>query len=906
MAEKPTYEELEQRVQELEKIESEYKSSKEALVDSEAKYRLLFEHANIGIFIAQDGCLKIPNPYLSQILGYSREELEEQPFSLFIHPEHLPLVNTRHQERLSGKTGLPQTYDFRVISKNGKSLWVQLSTILIQFKGRPATLNFLHDITERKRMEEALREREERYRLIFSMGANAMFLVDDDTTQILECNTKASQLFGYSSQELLSMNMTDLSTIPEETRQACKKNVAKKERVYRKKDGGLISVDITSEHFHLGDRAVHISAIRDVTEKKLAEEALQKSEERLKLALDSVSDAVWDWRIDTDEIYFSSRWYTMLGYKPYELPQTFETWRKLLHPDDLSESEAKIFRHLESAEPFAIEFRMRTKDNHWRWILARGKAVEQDNQGKAVRMLGIHMDITERKQAEMDLQSQRKLLEGVLDSIKDVIGVQLPDHTMVQYNRAGYELLGLSENQVQGKKCYELLGKTGPCDYCATSRAYMSKKMETVENFIPELGRDFLCTSNPVLDDNGNIKLIIEQLTDITEKKKIDQQLSQVQKAKSLGRMAGAVAHHFNNQLSVVMGNLELVLDDLPDDAEDREVLLQAFEAANKAADQSRQMLRYIGHISGNKTTIDMSDVCRQSLPLLQSTVTKGVLSNVDFPDSGPFIHADAGQIQQVLTNLFTNAQESLPENQGKIGLMIKTVSNDDISTSNRFPLDWQPQDIPYACLEISDTGCGISRKDIGKLFDPYFSTKFTGRGMGLSVIIGILKTHGGCITVDSEPGRGTVFRAYLPVKTEIKSVKHEKVTTPKGSFKNGSKVLLIEDDASVRNMAKAMITRLGYAVIEAQDGIEAVRLFQEHQNEIGCVISDLTMPRMNGWETLTELRRMESDVPVILASGYDKESVMAGDHPELPQAFLNKPYSMGALKEVLMKVIRL
>jgi len=906
MAEKPTYEELEQRVQELEKIESEYKSSKEALVDSEAKYRLLFEHANIGIFIAQDGCLKIPNPYLSQILGYSREELEEQPFSLFIHPEHLPLVNTRHQERLSGKTGLPQTYDFRVISKNGKSLWVQLSTILIQFKGRPATLNFLHDITERKRMEEALREREERYRLIFSMGANAMFLVDDDTTQILECNTKASQLFGYSSQELLSMNMTDLSTIPEETRQACKKNVAKKERVYRKKDGGLISVDITSEHFHLGDRAVHISAIRDVTEKKLAEEALQKSEERLKLALDSVSDAVWDWRIDTDEIYFSSRWYTMLGYKPYELPQTFETWRKLLHPDDLSESEAKIFRHLESAEPFAIEFRMRTKDNHWRWILARGKAVEQDNQGKAVRMLGIHMDITERKQAEMDLQSQRKLLEGVLDSIKDVIGVQLPDHTMVQYNRAGYELLGLSENQVQGKKCYELLGKTGPCDYCATSRAYMSKKMETVENFIPELGRDFLCTSNPVLDDNGNIKLIIEQLTDITEKKKIDRQLSQVQKAKSLGRMAGAVAHHFNNQLSVVMGNLELVLDDLPDDAEDREVLLQAFEAANKAADQSREMLRYIGHISGNKTTIDMSDVCRQSLPLLQSTVTKGVLSNVDFPDSGPFIHADAGQIQQVLTNLFTNAQESLPENQGKIGLMIKTVSNDDISTSNRFPLDWQPQDIPYACLEISDTGCGISRKDIGKLFDPYFSTKFTGRGMGLSVIIGILKTHGGCITVDSEPGRGSVFRAYLPVKTEIKSVKHEKVTTPKGSFKNGSKVLLIEDDASVRNMAKAMITRLGYAVIEAQDGIEAVRLFQEHQNEIGCVISDLTMPRMNGWETLTELRRMEADVPVILASGYDKESVMAGDHPELPQAFLNKPYSMGALKEVLMKVIRL
>jgi two-component system, cell cycle sensor histidine kinase and response regulator CckA len=787
MAEKPTYEELEQRVQELEKNESEYKSSKEALGDSEAHYRLLFEHVNIGIFIAQNGYLKVPNPYLSKLLGYSLADLDEKPFSLFIHPEYQSIVNTRHQERLKGKNGLPQTYDFRVITKHGTSLWVQLSTVLIQFKGRPATLNFLHDITERKSMEEALR----------------------------------------------------------------------------------------------------------------------KSEERLKLALDSVSDAVWDWRVDTGEVYFSTRWYTMLGYKPYELPQAFETWRKLLHPDDLPGSEAGVFQHLESAEPFVIEFRMRTKDNHWRWILARGKAVEQDNQGKAVRMLGIHMDITERKQAEMDLQSQRKLLEGVLDSIKDIIGVQLPDHTMVQYNRAGYELLGLTKDQVQGKKCYALLGRPHPCDNCAASRAYISKELETVEKYIPELGRHFLCTSNPILDNNKNIKLIIQQLTDITEKKKIDEQISQLQKAESLGRMAGAIAHHFNNQLSVVMGNLELVLDDLPDDAENRENLFQSLEAGHKAAEVSRQMLRYLGHISGSQTTIDLSDVCRQSLAFLQSVLPRGMTLNVDFPDSGPFVHADTGQIQQLLTNLFTNAKESLPDNQGNIDLVIQTVSHEDISTSNRFPLDWEPQDIPYACLEISDTGCGISKEDIGKIFDPFFTTKFTGRGMGLPVTMGNLKTHGGCIVVDSEPGCGSVFRVYLPVSAE-KNVDHEKMTTPKRKVGNGGTVLLIEDEESVRNTAKIMISRLGYKVIEAQDGIEAVRLFQEHQNEIDCVLSDLTMPRMNGWETLTALREKGADVPVILASGYDENTVMAGDHPELPQAFLNKPYSMAALKDVLMEVIRL
>ncbi|MCA1795723.1 MAG: response regulator, partial [Desulfobacteraceae bacterium] len=202
------------------------------------------------------------------------------------------------------------------------------------------------------------------------------------------------------------------------------------------------------------------------------------------------------------------------------------------------------------------------------------------------------------------------------------------------------------------------------------------------------------------------------------------------------------------------------------------------------------------------------------------------------------------------MTNLFTNARESLPENQGSIRLSIQTVSHEDLSTTRRFPLDWQPQDIFYACLKISDTGCGISKKDIGNLFDPFYTTQFTGRGMGLPVTMGFLKTHGGCIAVDSEAGRGSVFRVYLPVKTEIKSVKHEKVTTPKENVENGGTVLLIEDEASVRYMGKAMLTRLGYAVIEAQDGVEAMRLFQEHQNEIACVLSDLTMPRMNGWET--------------------------------------------------------
>ena len=280
-----------------------------------------------------------------------------------------------------------------------------------------------------------------------------------------------------------------------------------------------------------------------------------------------------------------------------------------------------------------------------------------------------------------------------------------------------------------------------------------------------------LSVSTSVIKKENGQTHVMAIMQDITEHKQAESKIRYFQKSESLGRMAGAVAHLFNNRLYVVMGNLELVLDILPADTDIREKLFKAFESARKAADLSSQLLRYLGHISGHPKNIHLSEVCQQSLLLVQSTVKKGVQLNVDFPDPGPVVHADTIQIQQVLINLFENAQESLTDNHGVIGLSIQTISHKNISTSNRFPLDWQPQDIFYACLEISDTGCGITSENIVKLFDPFYTSKFIGRGMGLSETMGILKTHGGCIVVDSQPGCGSVFRVYLPVSEEKKTV---------------------------------------------------------------------------------------------------------------------------------------
>jgi len=346
-----------------------------------------------------------------------------------------------------------------------------------------------------------------------------------------------------------------------------------------------------------------------------------------------------------------------------------------------------------------------------------------------------------------------------------------------------------------------------------------------------------------------------------------------------------------------------MAISDTPEGADTSDALAEALKAACKASEMSRLMLTYLGQTPGKQAPLDLSETCRQSLAPLQAAAPKGLILKADFPSIGPVIRGNAGQIQQVLANLVTNAWEAARENQATIGLTVKTVSQADIPASMRFPVDWQPRQCAYACLEVTDAGSGIMDKDIGKLFDPFFSTRFTGRGLGLSVVLGIVGAHGGGITVESRQGRGSVFRVFLPVSAEeIPPPQEKAVPAPKSE--GDGKVLLIEDEAQVRNMARIMLTRLGFTVIEAKDGAEAVEMFRRRRDEIRWVLTDLTMPQMNGWETLAALRKLSPDIPVILSSGYDEAQVMADEHPERPNAFLGKPYQLKELRETIDRVL--
>ena len=405
---------------------------------------------------------------------------------------------------------------------------------------------------------------------------------------------------------------------------------------------------------------------------------------------------------------------------------------------------------------------------------------------------------------------------------------------------------------------------------------------------------------------DGLIQDITERVRMEAEKAELEAHNRQLQKSESLGRMAGAIAHHFNNQLQVVLGSLELALGKLPGDAGHiAELLTCAMQAARRAAEVSSGMLTYLGHTRGKQESLDLSEVCRRNLPMLLAAMPKGVAMESVLPSPGPIVSANANQIQQVLANLLTNAWEAIGNGtgeqggQGTIRLSVTTVAGADIPVSGRFPIDApMPQDA-YACMEIAGTGCGIAARDIDKLFDPFYSTKFTGRGMGLPMALGIVRAHAGVFTVQSEPGHGSLFRVYLPLAAVELPKPMAKPARPPVLAQSGT-ALLVDDDQSVREVATMLLTALGFTVLQACDGVEAVELFRKHRPEIRCVLCDLTMPRMNGWQTLDALRELGSAIPVVLASGYNEAQVMAGDHPHRPQAFLSKPFGLAELTNAI------
>ena len=535
---------------------------------------------------------------------------------------------------------------------------------------------------------------------------------------------------------------------------------------------------------------------------------------------------------------------------------------------------------------------------------------------KTISMSGIpHVmtvirDITGRKRAEEALRESEETYRSILKASPDDITITDLKGRILMVSPAANVMFGYELGEGDGLRIHDFIlpedvdraeanikrmylgAHAGPNEYRGVRKDGSVFDIEVNSGFIRGL--------------NGQPIKMVFMVRDISERKqaeaersRLEAQNHQLQKAESLGRMAGAIAHHFNNKLQSVMANLEL-LGGLSKAMDPSRYLTMAKQATEGAAAVSRLMLVYLGQASDNRDPQHLSHVFQEVTPRIQGTLRGTTTLEADWPSTGPVASVNADQIQQVLTNLVDNAREALGDAGGCIHMGLDTCSAAKVPSAHRFPIDWQPQAVDYACLHVKDEGPGIPEADLEKLFDPFYSTKFSGRGLGLPVVLGIVQAHGGCVVVGSELGHGSVFRVYLPISTEPVPRPAEPAI-PALEPLQGESVLLVDDDEFLLSATGAMIEMLGFKVLTALDGVEAVEVYQRHMADIRLVVTDLTMPRMDGWETLAALRQLNPTLPVILSSGYDKAQIMAQPHAVRPQGFLGKPYTLQQLREALV-----
>jgi PAS domain S-box-containing protein len=526
-------------------------------------------------------------------------------------------------------------------------------------------------------------------------------------------------------------------------------------------------------------------------------------------------------------------------------------------------------------------------------------------------------DVTEAVKGREELKRQHDRLRTFMD-IAGVMILALDTQGRVTLaNRKCCQVLGYSEEEVLGKNWF---------DNFLPPRMRQTVK-EVLGKVVMEQGELTEVFENPVLtksgaerliswrnayfrDDDGRILGALSAGDDITDRRReeeerryLDAQIQHAQKLESLGVLAGGIAHDFNNLLVSMLGNAELALLDLPPESPVRGRLNDLRDIAIRASELSGQMLAYSGKGRFLVEALNLNRLVEDMGHLLRVSIAKNVVLKYSFHPDLPLVQADPSQLRQVVMNLIINASEAIGERSGVVTLSTGVTHVDNRYLRDTFVDDELPEGF-YVYLEVSDTGQGMDPETRLRIFDPFFSTKFTGRGLGLSAVLGIVRGHRGAIKVYSEPRRGTSFKVLLPCAQEqIEQDAGPHPPEPQAPTAGGL-VLVVDDEDSVRSMTKMMLERSGFTAITASDGREGVEVFRQRHGELTAVILDMTMPHMNGEEAFGEMRRLDASVPVILASGYNRQDATNRFSGKGLAGFLQKPFRLKELREKMAEAL--
>ncbi|HUE30649.1 MAG TPA: PAS domain S-box protein [Verrucomicrobiae bacterium] len=552
----------------------------------------------------------------------------------------------------------------------------------------------------------------------------------------------------------------------------------------------------------------------------------------------------------------------------------------------------------------AFEARMLARDGSER-MMACGTTRLVDDDGRTMGVLLCAQDVSARKRIEEALRQSEARLRAVIDGAPVVLFALDRAGTLTFSGGKGLARLGLEPGQRVGQPIGDALART-----FAPAKSYFDRALagEPVAWTGSLADATFECRLMPVADAGGGLAGLIGLAIDVTERTQaeearlaLERRLHEAQKLESLGVLASGIAHDFNNLLVSVLGNASLALGELPPHAPACEALRRIERAARRGSELTREMLAYAGKDTIALERVDVNAVVEETSDLLSVSIGSKVAMAYDLAPGLPPIEGDPTQIRQVIMNLVINASEAIGGAEGTITVHTGLVElGPEALRETLHPSEAAPG--PHVCVEVRDTGCGMDAGTMAKVFDPFFSTKLTGRGLGLATVLGVVRAHHGALAVTSAPGGGTTFRVYLPAAAAVARVEPPIAASAPdpGKSREERTVLLVDDEDDVRAVTAHMLERLGCSVLQAGDGREGVDVFRAHARTIDAVIVDLTLPRLSGDRVFREIRTIRPDACVILMSGYSDEKATDGLAEAGLAGFLRKPFSVADLEKAL------